>query len=169
MIAMRRGAFVSLTIVFASACSSNRCRHQRQRRRQQPSLGSATGVWRRRTRATTCDRRIAISANQWRFDFARADGRVTCSRRADARVRVSRERLTKTFSLLCRPILAVGVKPIWVLAGGDSAALDPHAIGLDGEHERLIAGVAMVHRYFDRLCRPRNGVRPTCGRNEHRH
>jgi hypothetical protein len=72
------------------------------------------------------------------------DGRVTCSRRADARVTVSHEPLTKTFSLLCRPILAVGVKRIWVLSDGDSAALDPTAIGMEGEHEPLIAGVATV-------------------------
>ena len=72
------------------------------------------------------------------------DGRVTCSRRADVRVVVSNERLIKAFSLLCRPILTLGMKRVSVLAGGDSAALDPIAIGMDGEHEPLIAGVAVV-------------------------
>ena len=148
MMRMRLGPFVSLTIVFASACSSRVVRSVAgtndslviNNRLSVPlPVYGVDARGRRHTIAGLRYRRIggdSISLTP--------DGRVTCSRRADARVSVSHGLLTRTFSLLCRPILAVGVKRIWVLADGDSAALDPTAIGMDGGHEPLIAGVAVV-------------------------
>jgi hypothetical protein len=148
MMRMRLGSFVSLTIAFASACSS-------------PDVQIVAGTH----DSLVVNNRLSVSLPVYGVDargrrhtiaglrYQRIggdsisltpDGHVTCSRRADVRVRVSHERLATTFSLLCRPILTVGVKPIWVLAGGDSAPLDPRAIGMDGEHEQLIAGVVMV-------------------------
>jgi hypothetical protein len=148
MIAMRLGAFVSSTIVFASACSSRDLRLV-------AGINDSLVVNNRLAFALPVygvdarGRRHAVAGLRYRRIGGDSisltpDGRVTCSRRADARVSVSHERLTKTFSLLCRPILAVGVKRVWVLTGGDSAALDPIAIDMDGEHEPLIAGVATV-------------------------
>ncbi|HEX3867150.1 MAG TPA: hypothetical protein VHV78_10365 [Gemmatimonadaceae bacterium] len=72
------------------------------------------------------------------------DGLVTCDRRAAAVVRVDRGALTKTFSLLCRPIRAIGVGRVWLVLGADSAELEPHAFGMDGTPEALIAGIATV-------------------------
>lgn len=148
MMRMRPGLFVSLTIVLASACSSRDLRIVAgtndslvvNNRLSVPlPVYGVDARGRRHTIAGLRYRRIGGDSMA-----LTPDGRVTCSRRADARVTVSHERLTKTFSLLCRPILAIRAKRIWVLSDGDSAALDPSAIGMDGEHEPLIAGVAMV-------------------------
>lgn len=141
-------ALVAFTIVVASGCSSRAVRISAGINdsvvvnNRLPVILPVYGVdarGRRHTIAGSTYQRISGDSIA-----LTPDGSVTCSRRADARVRVTHERLTNDFSLLCRPILAVGVERIWVLAGGDSAALVPSAIGMDGEHERLIAGVAVV-------------------------
>jgi len=145
---MRLGPFVSWTIVLATACSSRVVRIVAgtndsvvvNNRLSVPL--PVFGVDARGRRHTMTGLRYQhIGGDSISLT---PDGRVTCSRRADAQVSVSHERLTKTFFLLCRPILAVSVKRIWVLADGGSADLDPTAIGMDGGHEPLIAGFAVV-------------------------
>jgi hypothetical protein len=145
---MRLGPFVSWTIVLATACSSRAVRIVAgtndsvvvNNRLSVPlPVYGVDARGRRHTIAGLRYQRIGGDSIT-----LTPDGRVTCSRRADAHVSVSDKRLTTTFLLLCRPILAVGVKRIWVLADGDSADLDPTAIGIDGGHEPLIAGVAVV-------------------------
>jgi hypothetical protein len=148
MSAIRFGTFVSAMFVFASACSSRDVRIVAgtndslviNNRVSVPLPVYGVDI-RGRRHAIVGLRYQQISGDSISLT---EDGRVTCSARADARVRVSHERLMKTFSLLCRPILAVSVKRLWVLADGDSAALDPIAIDVDGKHEALIAGVAVV-------------------------
>ena len=139
---MRLGPFVSWTIVLATACSSRVVRIVAgtndsvvvNNRLSVPL--PVFGVDARGRRHTITGLRYQhIGGDSISLT---PDGRVTCSRRADAQVSVSHERLTKTFFLLCRPILAVSVKRIWVLADGGSADLDPTAIGIDGGTKRSL-------------------------------
>lgn len=148
MIALRVGTSVAFAIVVASGCSSRTVRIVAGAN-DSLVINNRLSVPLPVYGVDARGRRHAIAGlryEQMSGDsiLLTPDGSVTCSRRGDARVRVTHEQLTKTFSLLCRPILAIGWGRIWVLAGGDSAALELRAIGINGEHEPLIAGVAIV-------------------------